>query len=359
MLFGYPVAVTAENWLHDCLIVAVKRVHELVTAGKRMPSWPRLFPEAYRDRLSGRKGLEKRLKAYTTAIKTLNAAERQSVLEAVEAQNKISDLLIRRCDCEELANLPERIREPAKDLFTFAFGLLTDYEIRQRQYLALCNSIPARVCPFCGCEGLDAPGAPQEDLDHYIPRSKYPFAAANLRNLAPMGGRCNASYKHIQDPLRANDGRRRAACDPYHTAGVGISLSNSVVDEMTPGPIVSDWVIEFLPTNEAIETWDEIFHIKERWTRDVLDERTFNQWLGDFRNYCFTATLQITGDGDVLRAVSRYEEYLTGCGFSDRAFLKAAVFRFLLRRCSVGCQRLLPMLRDLTGAPQPRILIGF
>uniref|UniRef100_UPI0013CEF0DA hypothetical protein n=1 Tax=Pseudomonas viridiflava TaxID=33069 RepID=UPI0013CEF0DA len=93
----------------------------------------------YRDRLSGRKGLEKRLKAYTTAIKTLNAAKRQSVLEAVEAQNKISDLLIRQCDCEELANLPQRIREPAKELFTFAFGLLTDYETRQRQYQALCN----------------------------------------------------------------------------------------------------------------------------------------------------------------------------------------------------------------------------
>lgn len=350
MLFGYPVAVTAENWLHDCLISAVNRIHEHVTAGKRMPSWPRLIPEAYRDRLSGRKGLEKRLKAYSAALKALNLAERQSVLEAVDAQNRIADLLIRRSDCEELANLPERIREPAKELFTFAFSLLTEYEIRQRQYQALCNSIPVRVCPFCGCEGLDAPGAPQEDLDHYIPRSKYPFAAANLRNLAPMGGRCNASYKHLQDPLRANNGRRRVACDPYLTAGVSVSLSNSVVEELALGAVVSDWVIEFLPAGEAIETWDEMFHIKERWKRDVLDQRTFNQWLWDFRNYCFTAALEITGDDDVLRAVSRYEEYLTGCGFSDRAFLKAAVFRFLLRRCNLGCQRLLPMLRDLTGA---------
>ena len=238
-------------------------------------------------------------------------------------------------------------------LFTFAFDLLTDYEVRQRQYAALCKSIPARICPFCGCEALDAPGAPQEDLDHYIPRAKYPFAAANLRNLAPMGGRCNTAYKHTQDPLRRADGQRRTACDPYATAGVTVSLSNSVVDEVTAGPIVAEWTIEFDPVSEAVETWDEVFHIRERWTRDVLDEQTFRQWLADFRNYCLTAGLQFFGDDDVLDAVRRYEQCLSGSGFRDRAFIKAAVFRFLLHRCAIGCQRLLPILRDLTGAPQP------
>lgn len=356
MLFGYPIAVTAENWLHDSLVAAVRRIHELVDERKRMPSWPNILPDAYRVKLSGRTGLAKRLKDYAKAIKALTPAQRQIVLEALEGQNRISDLLIRHCDCDELADLPVAAQQPAKALFTFAFGLLTEYEIRQRQYKALCGSIPARVCPFCGCEGLDAPGAPQEDLDHYIPRSKYPFAAANLRNLAPMGGRCNATYKRAQDPLRGNDGQRRLACDPYVTNGLVVSLSNSVVDELTPGPIITDWVIEFFPMDEAVETWDEIFHIKERWKRDVLDDVTFNQWLSDFQTYCFTATLQFAGDDDVANAVSRYEQYLTGCGFSDRAFLKAAVFRFLLRRCTAGCQRLLPILRDLTGAPQPAAL---
>ncbi|HEY2560915.1 MAG TPA: hypothetical protein VGI48_14515 [Caldimonas sp.] len=354
MLFSYPIAVAAENWLHECLVTAVRTVHKLIDEGKQLPRWPTVLPAEHRDKLSSRTGLAERFAAYANAITALSAAERESVLDALETQNKIPELLARQSDCLELADLPQDVRQPVKALFTFGFDLLTPFEIRQRQYQALCDVIPVRVCPFCGCEGLDAPGAPQEDLDHYIPRSKYPFAAANLRNLAPMGGRCNSAYKKTQDPLRRATGERRLAFDPYDTAGLTISVDNSLVDELTAGPVIPDWVIEFLPAGEAVDTWDEIFHIRERWRRDVLDEQTIRQWLGEFRNYCLTAALQFAGDGDVVGAVQRYEQYLAGCGFGDRAFLKAAVFRFLLRRCAMDCQRLFPILRDLTGAPHPQ-----
>jgi hypothetical protein len=353
MLFSYPVAAAAENWMHECLVAAVRTAHELVDQDKQLPKWPAIIPAAHRAKLVSRRGLRDCFVVYANAIKGLSVAQRQAVLEALESQNRIPELLARQCDCVELADLPEAVREPAKALFTFGFDLLTPFEIRQRQYKVLCAAIPVRVCPFCGCEGLGAPGAPQEDLDHYIPRFKYPFAAANLRNLAPMGGRCNSSYKKTQDPLRWASGQRRLAFDPYDTAGVTISLDSSVVDQQSAGPAVQDWVIEFLPMSEAVETWDEMFHIRERWKRDELDEQTFKQWLWDFRNFCLAIALQFAGDGDVVDAVQRYEQYLSGCGLRDKAFLKAAVFRFLLRRCAEGCQRFLPILRDLTGAPQP------
>jgi hypothetical protein len=323
-------------------------VHNLVDAGEALPNWPDILPEAHRDRLASRTGLDDRIKAYAKAFKSLSVAERAVVHAALDSQNKIPELLSRQCDCATLAELPPAIREPAKALFTFGFELLTPLDVRRHQYEVVCDAIPARICPFCGCENLDAPGAPQEDLDHYIPRSKYPFAAANLRNLAPMGGRCNAAYKKSQDPMRRETGERRIAFDPYGVTNVAVSLDNSVVDQVTAGPVVSNWVIDLLPPGEAVDTWDEIFHLRERWTRDVLDEQTFGQWLWEFRNYCITAALQIAGDDDVVDTVRRYEQYLAACGYRDRAFLKAAVFRFLLHRCSVGCQRLLPLLRDLT-----------
>jgi len=354
MLFSYPVAAAAENWLHECLVAAVKTTHDLIDHGEQLPTWPGIIPEAHHGKLTRRRGLRDCFADYAKAIKKLSTAERKSVLEALAAQNRIQELLVRQCDCVELLDLPPGVREPTKALFTFGFALLTPFEIRQRQYEVLCESIPVRVCPFCGCEGLAAPGAPQEDFDHYIPRSKYPFAAANLRNLAPMGGRCNSSYKKTQDPLRRASGERRLAFDPYDTAGLSISFDNSVVDEQSTGPVVLNWVIEFLPAGEAVDTWDEIFHVRERWKRDELDKKTFEQWLWDFRNYCVTAALQIAGDGDVVDAVRRYEQYLSGCGFRDKAFLKAAVFRFLVRRCDAGCKRLWPILRNLTGAPEPQ-----
>lgn len=351
MLFGYPVAATADNWLHDCMVAAVTTVHQLIEEQKPLPNWPEVIPLAHRAKLSTRHGLRDRFLEYAQAVGKLSTQKRKAVLDAVTSQNRIPELLTGQCECQGLGDLPKSVREPAKSLFSFAFGLLTDLGIRQRQYQEVCDGIPERVCPFCGCEGLDAPGAPQEDLDHYIPRSKYPFAAANLRNLAPMGGRCNSSYKRVQDPLRRDDGVRRLACDPFAATGVTISFDNSVIDELTAGPLVSDWVIDIAPNSEAVNTWDEIFRVRERWKRDVLDEKTFNKWLGDFKSFCKRANIQATDDAQVVEAVQRYQEYLAECGFEGRAFLKAAAFKLLFLKCNKGSIRLMPIFRALTATP--------
>lgn len=351
MLFGYPVAATAENWLHDCMVAAIASVHQLIEEQKPLPDWPEVIPLAYRTKLLSRRGLRDRFVDYAEAVRQLSTENRKAVLDAVRSQNRIAELLAGQCECQGLGELPASVREPAKSLFSFAFDLLTDLGIRQRQYQEICNGIPERVCPFCGCEGLDAPGAPQEDLDHYLPRSKYPFAAANLRNLAPMGGRCNSSYKRTQDPLRRDDGVRRLACDPFAASGIAVSFENSVIDEVTTGPLVSDWVIDFAPDTEAVKTWDEIFRIRERWTRDVLDEKTFNKWLGDFQSFCKSSNIPIAEDADVVDAVKRFQEYLADCGFEGHAFLKAAAFKLFFRKCEAGSQRLLPIFRALADAP--------
>lgn len=355
MLFGYPIEATAENWLHDSVIAAVEKIHEFVEDGKNMPVWPDILPVAYRDKLENRPALQERLSSYDAALRNLTVAERKQTLDTLGAQNRITELLNCQCNCQAVAQLPLAIREPILSLFTFVFGLLTAYEVRQRQYVALYNSIPAKICPFCGCEGLEAPSQPQEDFDHYLPRSKYPFAAANLRNLAPMGGKCNATYKRTQDPLHHTNGQRRLAFDPYSSISIGISLDGSVVDEAAAGPIVTKWMIDFYPDNEAVETWDEIFHVRERWTNNLLRTHAFSHWLESFRNFCRLANLNIADDESVMEAIKRYAELQTGIGFDDKAFLKAAFFNFLHRRCIDGSPRLLPILRDVAGAPQPAV----
>lgn len=352
MLFGYPDKVTAENWLHKCVLDAVGNIHKSVDAKKRLPKWPGIFPAIHQEKLKKRTGLKNRFADYAKALRALLPNERKRVFDALHAQNKLPELLNCECDCDRLTDLPASMHEPIKSLFEFTFSLLTELQIRHRAYEKLCDHIPALVCPFCGVERLDAPGAPQEDFDHYIPRKDYPFAAANLRNLPPMGGRCNTAYKGIQDPLRKKNGDRRRACDPYASTGVGVSLNSSEINDKTVGPIVAKWAIEFSPTDEKIETWDEIFHVRERWTRDVLDQRTFSQWLGDFRTFCLTAGFQFAGDADIVRAVERFEQNVSGMGIRDLGFLKAAVFRFVANRCESGCQRLLPILRDAVAPPK-------
>jgi hypothetical protein len=208
------------------------------------------------------------------------------------------------------------------------------------------------VCPFCGCEYFDAPGAPREDLDHYLPQSLYPFAAANLRNLVPMGMKCNERYKQAQDILRDAAGIRRRSFDPYADRQIKVTLDKSIpfggADGQTP-----DWRIDFDPDCEECTTWDNVFHIRERIKRDVLDP-SFRPWLRDFSAW-FKMQMGTANprDAEVSEAIRTYAEYMALMGLKAREFLQAPVFQMLHRHCAAGDQRVLAFMKDIVAMAVP------
>jgi hypothetical protein len=351
VLFGYPVAATQNNWLHDCLSEAVRNIHAAVDAGEHYPAWPQILPGAHRPRLRRKLGLRDRLAAYDLVIRKLGAADRAAVFRTFEAANHISDLLSGVQNCATLDMLPEEVREPVEALFGFAFSLLTDLDVRDEQYATIYAATPEHVCPFCGTEYFDAPGSAREALDHYLTKSRYPFAAANLRNLVPMGHKCNSSYKLASDLLRRADGSRRVAFDPYNHTRIGVLLDDSDpfngATEHTP-----NWSIRFDPETLEVPTWDEVFSVRERYRRDHLDP-SFPSWLGLFGKWVRRAGLQINTDEALVEAIKRYETFWAESGVQDRAFLKAAVFRMLRLHCEAGHRRLIDHLRNLVAAAAP------
>ena len=351
MLFGYPVEATAENWLHECLHEILHLIHSCIATGKSPPAWPDIIPESYRNRLQRRTGLRDKLKAYQIAVAKLMAVEQNRILEAFNDQNKIALLLSCREDCEAITDLPAAIHEPVKTLFEFAFSLLTNLEIRDKHYKTIYDAASYHTCPFCGCEYFDAPGAPREDLDHYLAKSKYSFASANLRNLVPMGNKCN-SYKLTQDILKRDDGTRRKSFDPYNHRIVTISLDNSqpfAGKVGTLGAPLPKWTIDFSPDSEEVTTWDDVFHIRERYERDVLDEG-FNAYLREFGNHCrrFYHPLPSSTE-ELIDAIEKYTGFQEDNGLRDKAFLKASVFRMLHIHCQKGDQRLIKLIRDVVN----------
>lgn len=350
MLFGYPPAATQNNWLHDCVLEAVKNVHALVDAKKRYPAWPKILPVVHQATLKSRTGLRDRLKAYNIALRQLSSKnERDAVLAAVTDQNRISDLLSNACNCAALGALPTAIHDAVTSLFDFAFGLLTDLKVRDEHYKAIYDAAIEHVCPFCGTEYFDAPGAPREALDHYLAKSRYPFAAVNLRNLVPMGHKCNSNYKLAVDVLYDAGGVRRVAFDPYNHTKIGVVLDDS--DPFGGSmPNTPKWTIEFAPNVPAVATWDAVFSIRRRYQRDHLDEG-YSAWLREFRNWARSADRHGDTDAGLLEALTRFEQYCADNGMRDKAFLKAAVFRMLRLRCEEGHDRLKEQLRDLLAPP--------
>ncbi len=349
MLFGYPIEAVANNWLHDCIVQAVQQIHG---SGGVWQSWEAVFDEPSRQKLRRREDkLTELLQAYAAAFLQLTEPQRQQVVTALAAQNQIADLLAARSTCEKVSNLGEPIQAPSLDLFTYCFEALSGLGIRDEQYAAIYKRLPARICSFCGLEYFEAPvgaienlpDAPREALDHYLSKSKYPFAACNLRNLAPMGHKCNSAYKLQQDILEDDQHRRRRAFDPYGVHATTIDLLDSDPFGSVDGS--PQWVVKILPDTPEAQTWDSVFEIKTRYIRDVLKQE-FKDWLRGFQAFCKRANRTDRSVGAVATALKDYADYQADNGFADRAFLKAAAFRMLEQRCLNGDARLLELIRD-------------
>lgn len=341
MLYGYPAEAVAENWLHEALCTVVNTINAKAAANEKLPDWPEIIPDTKREALKRKTGLESRIENLNKAFIKLTPDEKTAVLTALADQNNISALTGCQCDCLTIEELPALVQNEIKDLFVFAFGLLTDLEIRDRHYAIIYNAAVHHVCPFCGLEFFDAPGQPREDYDHYLLKDVYPLAAANLRNLAPMGGKCNSGYKKMQDILKNSDGTRRRSYDPYNNPGVAVSLDGSVPFEGNNGQ--PRWKIEFAPATEESTTWEEVFHIRDRYIKNVLDP-DFKSWLRTFGTWCRSAKVAPTTGEELISALDSYIVTLEDQGLSDRAFLKAAVFRMMKKYCIKDHQRLIEFL---------------
>lgn len=85
------------------------------------------------------------------------------------------------------------------------------------------RNLNLRVCPYCGDTYIYESARTQDgkimivkpQLDHFLPKSKYPFFAMSFSNLIPSCPSCNLSpNKHIMDP-KGEDKKHQYLMQPY------------------------------------------------------------------------------------------------------------------------------------------------
>lgn len=335
MLFCYPPEAASENWLHDGLTTLLTRA----LAGEPNPleDWLMVFPEAKRDEVARKPTFIASLRRVVEQAALLTDPERAAYLSCMQAQNRIPQVFD---PAEDLPDWPEQNEAFVKlvgELFEIAFKMLTPTGVRDRQYEFIYDRLPAHVCAFCGIEPLSAPDPiiPRESLDHYLSAARYPFAAVNLRNLAPAGTKCNSSHKLSADMLRDQNNARRRCFDPFGQAVATVSLRNSRPLE---GPIkkmfvLPDWQIELLGDPDAVATWDTVYDIRTRYRLNVLDAELRN-WLDHFALWCAREASPPTTRDELIALIGRYQQGVIQEGFAD--FLKRETFRMLSYQCQHG-----------------------
>jgi hypothetical protein len=348
MLFPFVAYANDNNWLHDTILEMLTLRMDEIDGETDHTNWPDCIPELRREELSPKTSLRDRSREFLEAYEGLSVEDRARVRDAIQIQNAFPAIFDGHSPWVRLVDLPAAIQQPSVNLFRAAFRLLTPLELRDQQYQIIYDNLPHRICPFCGVEILDAPGQPREDLDHYLPISAYPFAGANLRNLSPMGNKCNASFKHTQDVIYDTaSGTRRRCCDPYGGPPLAITLNNSVPFEGATVRMVTcpAWDVEIIGDAELAATWDAVFQIKSRYVQSHLNQE-FRDWVDHFAKWCGRSDKSFADVAGAVATITEYIEATIQEGFADRAFLKRAVFEMLRLRVQGGDGRLTEWLKD-------------
>jgi len=320
------VAAAAENWLRDVLNTALRSGFKEIDAGRVIPDWLAVASEELRKKLAKRKKLAGSISSILAAYQGLAAADRLLVIEALEDQSHLTDLFAGNRPALPLAQLPQDIREPLKEYASRVFEALDDFEIRDRSY-AVHDEYGAAACPFCGYEALDSSRVRSMDWDHYLARSLYPFAGADLRNFSPMGDGCNGSFKLSKDVLRSDNGHRRRCFDPYASNPAIIHLITSTLFARGDGNELPMWEITFVGDTDSCASWESVFELKSRW-HDQLD-RVYSYCLERFIEI-YKGT-QLT-DADMADKLLRLKKAEGQPSKAAGAFLRAAVYDLLADR---------------------------
>jgi len=85
------------------------------------------------------------------------------------------------------------------------------------------QNIGLAICPYCGAEDITIRKATRKkstvhakpDVDHFLPKSKYPYLAMSYANLIPCSEACNRQLKRLMNPLVNVNPPRYKLMNPY------------------------------------------------------------------------------------------------------------------------------------------------
>ncbi|MBS1780240.1 MAG: hypothetical protein JST70_12990 [Bacteroidetes bacterium] len=178
-----------------------------------------------------------------------------------------------------------KIDKPLRVKLESFFKLLYKELLKKAAFKNVCGDIKgyyddflktncAEKCPFCGISDIMSHRLTKRDaFDHYLPKDVYPFNSVNPNNLAPICKTCNTSYKLTQDPINTKTKIGRRAFYPFASKKPKLNIKikvTGVIKNLKPNEV------ELKITNshykEEIDTWMELFGIKERYVDKICSE---------------------------------------------------------------------------------------
>ena len=157
-----------------------------------------------------------------------------------------------------------------------------------RNHIRAFNKKNGRICVFCGLDhNMVIDGQSRPALDHWLPKSKFPFTAINFNNLIPACESCNEKKDAINF-LSDNYSRREVGYYPYSNKD-GIKSVMSFKELPTTSEHLEADNLEIIvsPINPAdqslFNSWKKVFNIEIRF-KSWIDE-VFRDWEEEYDDY--------------------------------------------------------------------------
>lgn len=209
--------------------------------------------------------------------KPLTTDARKSIKDAFEANNEI-EILCNGARPIYLKDLPDQVEDYMKPLLVkFYEELLKKAKVpgtKKDYYEKLIKENQFQYCPCCGLIDFEQEDSKyREAFDHYLPKSEYPFASVNFKNLVPLCYKCNSDRKNTKDPIE-ND---RKAFYPFANEEHCISITLEIdktkdIDKLQR----ADLKVKLTGDEDKIKTWDWLFDISERYNDTVREKIAYN-----------------------------------------------------------------------------------
>jgi len=171
----------------------------------------------------------------------------------------------------------------AKALVYKKYGKKKDY------YDSLITKNEFIECPCCGygdIKTLYSKG--HSPFDHYLPLKHYPFSAINFNNLFPICHICNSDYKGETDIIKNGQsvfypfGKNHPLIKIEVTVNkLGLTNLVNKIGEEKKLLDKNEIKIDFDIKDVKIDSWDNIFKIRDRYFGKIADHRI--SWIDDVR----------------------------------------------------------------------------
>ena len=230
--------------------------------------------------ISKRKLLKDEVERIYDSFKGLSNDQKDTIKKAFGFTNQIEKLCNKDVQPVYLSAMDKVVSEDIKPLFKWCYENLLDKAKvtgdKLEYYQELIRKNDFQYCPCCGLIDFESP-APEnttrEANDHYLPKSKYPFASVNFQNLVPLCYKCNSDRKSTKDPIE-ND---RKAFYPFangeHDISIAIEIDKSKdIDKLER----DDLTLTLTGDPEKIKTWDWLFDISDRYKDTVREKIAYN-----------------------------------------------------------------------------------